>query len=82
MAAKYAHRPTIRVKLQELMERGGWTVSGLSRNTGLSRPTIRAIRDNERDGMSFDSIAILCKTLHCDIEELLAYSEEHMNGTQ
>ena len=62
----------IEVKLLEMMAKNNIRrIEDLHEMTGLSRTTIRLILNGEKKSLYFDTIALLCETLDCKIEELL-----------
>jgi putative transcriptional regulator len=65
------------VKLLEMMARNNIRrIEDLHKLTGLSRTTIRQILNGEKRSLYFDTIGLLCETLHCNIEELIVLKKE------
>lgn len=62
----------LEVKLLELMARNNIrTIADLHEKTGISRTTISLILDGRKNALYFETIATLCQTLNCKIDELL-----------
>lgn len=59
---------------QTLRERGETTYS-LINNHHISSATVNRLRKNQ--GISTLTIDDLCRILHCKVEEILLYREEH-----
>jgi putative transcriptional regulator len=47
------------------------SISQLSKETGLSRPTLTKIYENETFRVEFETIEKLCDFFNCDISELM-----------
>lgn len=45
----------------------------LANMTGLHRNGITKIYNEDTDGIKFDTLEILCKTLNCRVEDLIEY---------
>lgn len=67
----------VEVKLLEMMARNKIRrIEDLHDLTKLSRTTIRQILDGEKKSLYFDTIALLCEKLHCNIEELIVLKKK------
>ena len=49
-----------------------WTITRLSRETGISRPPLIAMETGKADGMRFETMDRLCKVLELDVGTLIA----------
>ena len=47
------------------------SISQLSKETGLSRPTLTKIYDNETNRIEFETIEKLCTFFNCEIDDLM-----------
>lgn len=47
------------------------SISQLSKETGLSRPTLTKIYENETNRIEFETIEKLCTFFECDLEDLM-----------
>lgn len=47
------------------------SISQLSKETGLSRPTLTKIYDNETNRIEFETIEKLCTFFDCEIDDLM-----------
>ncbi|MEC2070309.1 MULTISPECIES: helix-turn-helix domain-containing protein [Alkalihalophilus] len=47
------------------------SINELSKRTGISRPTLTKIYDNETTRVEFDTLQKLCDFFDCDLEELM-----------
>lgn len=64
--------PKVKFRLHILMgEHKIKNISQLSRETGLSRPTLTKIYDNETNRIEFETIEKLCTFFDCDIDDLM-----------
>lgn len=55
------------------MEARRLTVADFARRTGLSRQSIRKLRNGEFDSIHLETLALLCRELDCTIGSLLQY---------
>jgi len=53
----------------------GVTVADLARKTGLSRQSIRKLRNGEFDSIHLETLALLCRELDCAIASLIHYEK-------
>lgn len=62
----------VKFKLHILMgEHKIRSISQLSKETGLSRPTLTKIYDNETNRIEFETIEKLCTFFDCEIDDLM-----------
>lgn len=52
------------------------SISQLSKETGLSRPTLTKIYDNETFRVEFETIEKLCEYFDCDVVDLMNLEKE------
>lgn len=57
------------------------SISQLSKATGLSRPTLTRIYDNETFRVEFETIERLCEYFNCDVSDLM-YLEKTENSSK
>lgn len=63
----------IRIKLTEIMEEKGVSLSQLSFRTEMQRTQLRNYRDNKIQRLDIDILLRLCYVLECDLHDLLEY---------
>jgi len=64
----------IRFRLSEIMgERKISNLSEIARRAGVSRLTIKALYDEEAQGIKWSTLNGLCRALNCQPGELLEY---------
>jgi DNA-binding Xre family transcriptional regulator len=72
-------------KLNTLLKRKGWTLYRLRKESGVSYPTLLALRDSKTTMFRADVLEKLCLALHCKPGDLLAISskkpKQHPSGT-
>lgn len=67
------HYGKIRVRLAEIMEKKGISLSQLSFRTEMQRTQLRNYRDNKIQRLDIDILLRLCYVLECDLHDLLEY---------
>ncbi|MEK5139108.1 helix-turn-helix transcriptional regulator [Priestia sp. FSL W8-0001] len=66
----------VRIKLHELMGKHKIrSINQLSKETGISRPTLTRLYDEETKQLDFGTVGILCDFFGCDIGDLLVLEE-------
>lgn len=60
-------------KLRKILAENGYSIAFLSKATGVSRPTLTALANNESKGIQFDTIDTLCTYLGISIDELITH---------
>ncbi|MEC0666328.1 helix-turn-helix transcriptional regulator [Priestia flexa] len=66
----------VRIKLHELMGKHKIrSINQLSKETGISRPTLTRLYDEETKQLDFATIGILCEFFDCGIGDLLVLEE-------
>jgi putative transcriptional regulator len=64
----------IKSRLHILMhEKGIRSVAKLSKETGLSRPTLYRIYNDSGDRVEYGTLNALCSYFHCSVGELLEF---------
>ena len=63
----------IKSKLKVLLAENDMTQLQLSAITGIRQPTISAICNNHAKQIPIDTLNKICKTLNCDVGDLLKY---------
>lgn len=63
----------INCNLQHLMNERQLSLAEVSRLTGLSRPTIRKLRNNRLEGVSMVTVARLCTVLRVGVGRLFTH---------
>ncbi|MFA6227020.1 MAG: PEP-utilizing enzyme [Candidatus Paceibacterota bacterium] len=66
----------ITIKLKEIAEKMGKSISDIARETGLNRNTITAIFHNKIDGIKFDTLEKLCSKYKIQPADLFKISTE------
>lgn len=61
----------VKVKLEQLAEKLGKSISDIARETGLNRNSITALYHQKVDGIKFETIEKICGTYHIPISELI-----------
>lgn len=51
------------------------SINQLHEMTGISRPTLTAIKNNKSVMVHLETLSILCKHLDCNINDLLKYEK-------
>ena len=64
---------TIRIKLNELLERSGMSKNKLSQRSEMQRTQLNHYCNNTITRLDTDVLARLCSTLNCKIEDLLEF---------
>lgn len=70
----------IEVKLKELAERLGKSITDISRETGLNRNTITDLYHNKVDGIKFATLEVLCDTYGVSLTDLIRRKETHIGA--
>jgi putative transcriptional regulator len=71
----------VRFKLHELMGKHKIkSINKLSNLTGITRPTLTKIYENDLTRIDFGTIQTLCTFFDCDIEELMTMEEVKENS--
>lgn len=71
----------IKFKLKDLMEKENITINKLSKETGISRPSLTAMVNNESRGVQFDTLEKLMDYFDISITDILV-EENNMNILQ
>lgn len=66
----------IRVKVPELMNEKGWTVSDLMRKANVAYPTARRLSRGQAESISFEVLNSLCKIFDARVQDILEYIPE------
>ncbi len=64
---------TIRIKLNELLEKSGMSKNKLSQRAEMQRTQLNHYCNNTITRLDTDVLARLCSTLNCKIEDLLEF---------
>ena len=64
---------TIRIKLDELIQKAGISKNKLSHKAEMQRSQINNYCNNEITRLDIDVLARICTVLHCEIGELLEF---------
>lgn len=64
---------TIKIKLDELLEKSGMSKNKLSHKAEMQRTQINHYCKNETTRLDTDVLARICHTFNCKIEDLLEY---------
>jgi putative transcriptional regulator len=63
----------IKVKVAELMNAKGWTVSDLMRQAGVAYTTAHRFTKGDPDSISFDVLNSLCEVFDVEVKDILEY---------
>ncbi|WP_339792398.1 helix-turn-helix transcriptional regulator [Tissierella sp.] len=66
----------IKVKILELLEKDERNISWLSRKTGLNYSSLHKFSNNQTTSVTFDVLEKVCKTLGCDISDILEIADD------
>ncbi|MCI1696863.1 helix-turn-helix domain-containing protein [Aneurinibacillus aneurinilyticus] len=61
----------VKVRLNQILQERGMSQRELARLTGLRPNTISHLCSNTANSIYFDTLEVICKTLHIRIEELV-----------
>ncbi len=64
---------TIKVKLNEIMEKKKLSVYDINTNGNIRYQTLQVLQDNSATRIDFEVLAKLCYTLDCKVEDLIEY---------
>ncbi len=70
---------TIRIKLDELIEKSGMSKNRLSHKAEMQRTQINNYCKNEITRLDIDVLARICTVLNCSIDELLEFIPPNNN---
>ncbi len=68
--------PGVRIRVAELLEEKGWTITRLMRESGLSYPTVHRLAHGDARAINLETIDRLCHALEVSVDELLVREEE------
>ena len=60
-------------RLKEVLAEKGYSITSFSQKSGISRPTLSALVNNENKGIQFDTLDTICKTLCIPINKLITH---------
>ena len=67
----------IKSRLEDLMwENRIKSINQLSLETGLSRQTLTALKDNTNHGVNLSTLETLCNYFNCEVGDILVMEEE------
>ncbi len=69
-----------RICLQDWLDRRGVSLYRLAKNTNLSEPALRNIRDEKTKGIDLKTLYLLCKEFECTPNDLIVLAEEGKKG--
>lgn len=67
---------TITLRLHEIGAHLGKNISDIAQETGLNRNTVSALWNNQVEGITFDTLQLLCDTYKVSLEGLFAVEKE------
>jgi len=67
---------TVKLRVPELLEAKGWTITEFMRNSGLSYPTAHRLAHHDVTAISLETLDILCEVFGVGIDELIVRLEE------
>lgn len=68
----------IKINLKELMEKNKISINKLSNETGLSRPTLTSLLNNDSKGVQFDTLETLLDYFNISIADLLIVTDREI----
>ena len=72
----------VRIRLKVLLAELEITQQELAAMTGIKQPIISSYCRNQAKNLSLDNIDVICKVLHCRIDQLLEYIDDKNNTTE
>lgn len=66
----------IKIHLSRIMGEKRINIAELSRMTGLHRNGITKLYNEETDGVKFDTLDKICKSLNCHVQDVIEYVED------
>lgn len=63
----------IRISLDEVMERGGVSVSGLAERIGITAANLSILKNNRARAVRFSTLSAICRELGCQPGDLLRF---------
>ncbi|MEK4175127.1 helix-turn-helix transcriptional regulator [Aeribacillus sp. FSL K6-2848] len=72
----------IKVHLSRIMGEKKLKIADVARMTGLHRNGIAKLYNEETDGIKFDTLDKLCKTLDCKVEDLIEYIDDEKDHSK
>ena len=68
--------------LKQVLEHKGWSRYRLQKKSGISAPTIDALYYSNRKHYSADVLDRLCRTLDCELHEILSFEPKRFPRTR
>jgi putative transcriptional regulator len=62
---------TIRIAINEMLDKRGKTAYWLAKETGLSHTVIGKLRHGQNQSITFETLDAICEALDCGVEEIL-----------
>lgn len=72
-------RGSIRIKLDEIIQKKGISLNQLSFRTEMQRTQLRNYRDNKIQRLDIDILIRLCYVLECDLTDIIEYTPYNKN---
>jgi len=69
----------MKINLDKLLKTKGKTLYWLSKETGISYPSLHKIVNNNTESIKFKIIEDICKTLDCTLDELFTLDKDDAN---
>lgn len=69
-------RHVIQQRLKELMDERGKSLYRLALDTGLTEMTLRNLRNNKTNSISFNVLERICRALNCTPNDLLVMTDK------
>lgn len=67
---------TLKITLNEVLDRKGISQNQMAKDTGISTSTLRNLNHNRTTRISFDVLEKICMYLDCNIEDILCLEKE------
>lgn len=72
-------RGSIRIKLDDIIQKKGISLNQLSFRTEMQRTQLRNYRDNKIQRLDIDILIRLCYVLECDLTDIIEYTPYNKN---
>ncbi|CAM2830692.1 helix-turn-helix transcriptional regulator [Hathewaya histolytica] len=66
----------IKINLEELLDKNKQTLYWLSKETGITYPSLHKILNNKTTSIKLDIIEKICDVLNCNISDLLEIKKD------
>ena len=75
-----ARGPSIRIKLDDLLEERGVTLTQLAERVGLTLANLSILKTGKAKAIRFSTLAAICRELDCQPGDLMTYDTKRSDG--